>query len=383
MRITAVDTIVVPNPGRSYVFVLVRTDMGLTGLGEATLMGRERAVRQTVADWGDLLIGEDPLRREYVWQRLFLSDRRRTGSVQMGALAGIDVALWDIAGQAAGLPIHRLLGGPLRERVWCYTHCRAVRPEDAAEAFGPVMEAGWTAAKFMPIEGPEEQAEGFDTREASKRAAHVTAAAREFVGADFELLIETHGRLRPVEFVDLAKRLEGLDPYFLEEPTRPEAVAPLRTIRDQVRVPLATGERLVHRWAMQPIIEGELVDYLQPDVAHAGSISEVWKIGAVADTHLIQLAPHNPQSPVNTMASLHVDFALPNFAIQEVVWPFEPRLRELFDGGPRIEGGYALPPEEAGLGIRLNETKARAWQAEGPADGAAMLKYRDGGPAEI
>ena len=383
MRITAVDTIVVPNPGRSYVFVLVRTDVGLTGLGEATLMGRERAVQQTVADWGDLLIGEDPLRREYVWQRLFLSDRRRTGSVQMGALAGIDVALWDIAGQAAGLPIHRLLGGPLRERVWCYTHCRAVRPEDVAEAFGPVMEAGWTAAKFMPIEGPEEQAEGFDTREASKRAARVTAAAREFVGADFELLIETHGRLRPVEFVDLAKRLEGLDPYFLEEPTRPEAVAPLRTIRDQVRVPLATGERLVHRWAMQPIIEGELVDYLQPDVAHAGGISEVWKIGAVADTHLIQLAPHNPQSPVNTMASLHVDFALPNFAIQEVVWPFEPRLRELFDGGPRIEGGYALPPEEAGLGIRLNETKARAWQAEGPADGPAMLKYRDGGPAEI
>ena len=248
MKISGVDTIVVPQPGRSYVYVLVRTDEGLTGLGEATLMGRERAVRATVKDFAELVIGEDPLRREYLWQRVFLSDRRRNGAVQMGALAGIDVALWDIAGQALGLPIHRLLGGPVRDRAWLYPHCGPRTPDEVPDAFGPLLEAGWSAAKFMPIAGPDESTVGMDVREATKRAARIVRAARDFVGERFELLIETHGRLRPVELIDLATRIEEYDPYFIEEPTRPEAVASLRLIRDKVRAPLATGERLLHRW---------------------------------------------------------------------------------------------------------------------------------------
>lgn len=383
MKISGVDTIVVPQPGRSYVYVLVRTEEGLTGLGEATLMGRERAVRETVKDFAELVTGEDPLRREYLWQRVFLSDRRRNGAVQMGALAGIDVALWDIAGQALGLPIHRLLGGPVRDRAWLYPHCGPRTPEEVPDAFGPLLEAGWSAAKFMPIAGPHESTVGMDVREATKRAALIVRAARDFVGERFELLIETHGRLRPVEMIDLATRIEEYDPYFIEEPTRPEAVASLRLIRDKVRAPLATGERMLHRWDAQPIVEGGLTDYLQPDIAHAGGISEVLKIAAAADAHLIQVAPHNPQSPVNTMASLHLDFTLHNFAVQEVLWPPAPELEGLFEGGPVIEAGYADPPEAPGLGIRLDEKRAKEREAAGPAAPPDLLTYHDGAPAEL
>ncbi len=382
MKIRGVETIEVPNPGRSYVYVLVRTDEGLTGLGEATLMGRERSVRAAVEDFAELVVGEDPLRREYLWHRVFLSDRRRSGAVQMGALAGIDVALWDIAGQAAGLPIHRLLGGPVRERVWCYRHCDARTPEEVPDQFGPVIEDGWTAAKWMPIARRDEAGAGVDVREALREAARVVEAARDFAGDDFELLIETHGRLRPAEVIELARRVEAFDPYFIEEPTRPEAVEALRGIRARTRTPLATGERALHRWDMQPIIEGELVDYVQPDIAHAGGLTEVWKIGAQADAHLIQLAPHNPQSPVNTMASLHLDFALHNFAIQEVMWPPPGWLTDLFEGGPQIADGYAAPPEAPGLGISLNEEEARSRAAAGPAAPPPLLRYRDGAPAE-
>ena len=142
MRITAVDSVIVPQAGRSYVYVLVRTDAGLTGLGEATLMGRERSVREALRDFAELVIGEDPLRREYLWHRVFLSDRRRSGAVQMGALAGIDVALWDIAGQAMGLPIHRLLGGPVRDRVALYTHCQVHSPEEVPGRLRPAARCG-------------------------------------------------------------------------------------------------------------------------------------------------------------------------------------------------------------------------------------------------
>ena len=383
MRITAVDSVIVPQAGRSYVYVLVRTDAGLTGLGEATLMGRERSVREALRDFAELVIGEDPLRREYLWHRVFLSDRRRSGAVQMGALAGIDVALWDIAGQAMGLPIHRLLGGPVRDRVALYTHCQAHSPEEVPDAFGPLLDAGWSAAKFLPLMSPDEQERGMDVPAATRRSQRIVQAAREFVGEEFDLLIETHGRLRPDEFIDLARRLEPFDPFFLEEPTRPEAVAPLRRIRRTVKVPLATGERLLHRWDAQPVIDEELVDYLQPDIAHAGGLTEVWKMGVAADAHLIKLAPHNPQSPVNTMASLHLDFALHNAAIQEVAWPFAPEVEALFDGDLTIEHGHALPPTAPGLGMVLDEAAARALEAAGPAAPPALLRYTDGAPAEL
>ena len=362
MRITAVDSVIVPQAGRSYVYVLVRTDAGLTGLGEATLMGRERSVREALRDFAELVIGEDPLRREYLWHRVFLSDRRRSGAVQMGALAGIDVALWDIAGQALGLPIHRLLGGPVRDRVALYSHCQVHSAEEVPDAFGPLLDAGWTAAKFLPLMASDEQERGMDVPAALRRAQRIVGAAREFVGEEFHLLIETHGRLRPDEFIDLARRLEPFDPYFLEEPTRPEAVAPLRRIRRTVNVPLATGERLLHRWDAQPVIDEELVDYLQPDIAHAGGLTEVWKMGVAADAHLIKLAPHNPQSPVNTMASLHLDFALHNAAIQEVLWPPAPEVEALFESDLTIADGHALPPAKPGWASCWTRPRRGRWR---------------------
>ena len=375
MKITAVDTIVYPNPGRPFVWVLVRTDSGITGLGEATLMARDRSVEATVGHLADVIVGEDPLRREHVWNRLFMGDRRRGGAVLGSAMGAIDVALWDIQGQALGVPIHALLGGRVRDRVWFYNHARPKSPESVGDAFGPLIEAGWTAAKFMPlpIEADDQGRLRMDVAASIRKGAEIVAAARDFVGPEFELLIETHGRLRPVEAIEMARRVEPYDPMFIEEPTRPEAMATFRLLRDKIRIPIATGERLYHRWAFQPLIEGELVDFLQPDIVHSHGLTEVRKIADYADTHLIKMAPHNPQSPVNTMASLHLDLVMPNFAIQEVIWPFPRFFHELFDGVPEIENGWAEPPTAPGLGITLNEERARQIEYEPSAIDELML----------
>ncbi len=366
MKITAVDTIVYPNPGRAFVWVLVRTDEGLTGLGEATLMGRDRTVVATLSHLADLIVGEDPLRREHLWNRLFMGDRRRGGAVLGSARGAIGVALWDIHGQALGIPLHALLGGRVRDRVWFYNHARPSSPESVPDAFGPLVEGGWTAAKFMPLptESDREGPARMDVADSIRRGTEIVAAARDFVGPNFELLIETHGRLRPVEAIDLARRIEAYEPMFIEEPTRPEAVATLRLLRDKIDTPLATGERLYHRWAFQPLIEEELVDYLQPDTVHSHGLTEVKRIADYAETHLLKMAPHNPQSPVNTMASLHLDLVIPNFAIQEVIWPFPRFFYELFEGIPEIRDGFAEPPAAPGLGIKLNEERARRIEYE-------------------
>ena len=363
MQITAVDVCTYRRPGRSFVWALVRTDAGFTGLGEGTLMGRSQSVRACLEEMGAVIRGMDPLASEDIWWRLYLGDRRRGGAVTASAIGAIDVALWDIRGQALGVPIHRLLGGPVRDRVRLYNHAQLPTPESVPDALEPLLDEGWTAVKFMatPSEpGTESRRERFDPRPAIRRGAAVVAAVREFVGPDFDLLLETHGRLRPVEVVDFAQRVKDFDILFLEEPTRFEAVESFRSLRQRCPVPLATGERLYSRWQFQPLIENEWVDIIQPDIVHAHGITEVKKIADYADAHLISLAPHNPQSPVNTMASLHLDLAAHNFLIQEVIWPFPEQFHEIFDGIPEPRRGFLYPPEKPGLGITLDLERARS-----------------------
>ena len=221
----------------------------------------------------------------------------------------------------------------------------------------------------------DEQQRGMDVPDALRQAERIVRAAREFVGEAFHLLIETHGRLRPDEFIDLARRLEPFDPYFLEEPTRPEAVAPLRRIRRTVRGPAwLRASACCTAGTPRPVIDEELVDYLQPDIAHAGGLTEVWKMGVAADAHLIKLAPHNPQSPVNTVASLHLDFALHNAAIQEVIWPFAPEIEALFESDLTDQRRPRFAADEAGPRHRARRSLRRGrWQAAGPAAPARPL----------
>ena len=362
MQITAVEVCTYRRPSRSFVWALVRTDAGLTGLGEATLMGRSGSVRACLEEMGEVIRGMDPLASEDVWWRLYLGDRRRGGAVTASAIGAIDVALWDIRGQALGVPIYRVLGGPVRDRVRLYNHAHLPTPESVPGALGPLLEEEWTAVKFMatPSEpGREPHRQRFDPRPAVRSGAEIVAAARDFVGPDFDLLLETHGRLRPVDVVDFSERVKDLDILFLEEPTRFEALESFRMLRERCQTPLATGERLYSRWQFQPLIENDWVDIIQPDIVHAHGITEVKKIADYADTHLINLAPHNPQSPVNTMASLHLDLACHNFLIQEIIWPFPDSFHEIFDGIPEPRAGFLYPPEAPGLGITLDLDRAR------------------------
>ena len=384
MRITAVDSVIVPQAGRSYVYVLVRTDAGLTGLGEATLMGRERSVREALRDFAELVIGEDPLRREYLWHRVFLSDRRRSGAVQMGALAGIDVALWDIAGQALGLPIHRLLGGPVRDRMALYSHCHADAPEEVPERLRSAAGCGVDRRQVSAADACRRAAArygraGRHTPGGAHRAGRARVRGRGVSPAHRDARTAAAGRVHRPGAAPGAVRSLLPGRAHATGSRRPAAAHPA----DRARVPLATGERLLHRWDAQPVIDEELVDFLQPDIAHAGGLTEVWKMGVAADAHLIKLAPHNPQSPVNTMASLHLDFALHNAAIQEVIWPFAPEVEALFECDLTIKDGHALPPTSPGLGIVLDESAARTLEAAGPAAPPDLLRYADGAPAEL
>ena len=196
--------------------------------------------------------------------------------------------------KALGVPIHTLLGGPLQDAVRMYNHAIMPKPAAVADALGPLLEEGWTAAKFIatpsdPTGVPNR--ERFDPRAAVRRGAAVMAAARDFVGPEFDLLLETHGRLHPADAIDFARRVAPYGILLLEEPTRFEAVDMFRLLREKCPVPLATGERQYPRWDFQPLIEGNLVDIIQPDIVHAHGITEVKKIAVYADSHLIRLAP--------------------------------------------------------------------------------------------
>ncbi len=362
MRITAVESFQYRLPSRSFLWVLVHTDEGLTGLGEATLMGRGKSVAATLAEMSEVVVGMDPMASENIWWRLYLGDRRRGGPTTGSAIGAIDVALWDIRGQALGVPIHVLLGGPLRDSVRLYNHARLADPSAVPDALGPLLRDGWTAVKFIAVPSDPtaiSHREKLNPRDSVRRGAAIVEAARDFVGPDFDLLLETHGRLHPADAIDFARRVAPYDILLLEEPTRFEAIDTFRLLREKCPVPLATGERQYSRWDFQPLIEGNLVDIIQPDIVHAHGITEVKKIAEYADTHLIRLAPHNPQSPVNTMASLHLDLSCQNFLIQEIIWPFPADFYEIFDGLPEQCDGFLGPPSTPGLGIRLNRERAR------------------------
>jgi L-alanine-DL-glutamate epimerase-like enolase superfamily enzyme len=361
MKITEIETLPVSVGGGydyAVIVVLVRTDEGLTGIGEASLAGQARGVLGILDHFGELLVGQDPARIEHWWSELVRGTFWSAGQVTMSAVAGIDIALWDLKGKRLGVPVYELLGGPTRERVRVYRHLAGNNAQELVEDAHRWRERGFTALRFGPLAALDAPSLGhWDPQASIVQTIAATQALRDALGDDVDLLLDAHTMFSPAEAAYLGCALEPFRLYFYEDPIRPLNPHSLRLVRDKVNLPIATGEQLAHKWEFQPLLENELVDYLRIDLVHAGGITEAKKILAAAELHGQRSALHHASSPVNGAACLHVDLAVPNFGIQE--WMELEPLYELFPNASRAHAGYVSPPTGPGLGLDLDETEAR------------------------
>lgn len=351
-QITGVRTVAVGAGWRNYVFVLIDTNMGLTGIGEASLGGQTNAVTGAVRDLESLLLGSDPFRIEHIWQQAFRHAFWRGGVTLLSALAGIEVALWDIKGKALGVPIHTMLGGLARTRVRAYANGpRGDTPEELARSATELVERGYSALKFAPFNATPILAGEPIINDAMAKVA----AVREAVGPTVDLMIDAHGRLSP----SVARRAaEALEPYgvmFLEEPCLPEHTPTISRTARKSPVPIALGERHYTRWGVADVLASRAISVLQPDIVQSGGLAEARKMAALAEMHFVSVAPHNPWSWVNTVASLHLDAVIPNFLIQEVITEPEPWKDAIVRNPPVMDAdGYFPVPMQPGLGIELD-----------------------------
>ncbi len=382
LKVTDLKTFVVNRGGvnaPNYVFVKIYTNQGITGLGEGSVTSKELTVAAAIEEHKRYLVGQDPTDIEMHWQAMYRWPRWRGGPILNSAISAVEIALWDILGQAVGQPVWRLLGGKARERVQMYVHASGNSPQQYAENWQKAKEEGWTGAKaaFITTDG-----DVIDPVKSVREGIANLRAVREAVGPDFRICIDLHGKTTPTMAVDFCERAAEFRPHFVEEATQIEDLEELAHLRRSTRIPLATGERLFTKYGFAAICERRLVDYVQPDVVHCGGIAEMKKIATLAEAHRIELAPHNPQSDVSTLASLHVGFSTPNFGIQEITHRGKEQywLDLFYGGGIAYEKGYALPPERVGLGIDLDE-KVAAKQPYQPHT-RQKLRFPDGAIAD-
>ena len=344
-----------------WLLVRLETGDGHVGWGEASLEGHAEAVEGAIDGYTDLLIGQDASRIEHLWQAMTRTGFYRGGPVFGSAVSGIDHALWDIKGKALGVPVHELLGGPVRDKVRVYGWIGGDDPSDVAAAIESQLATGLTAVKMNASGATEHLGSLAETTAILDRAR----AAREALGADGDFAIDFHGRISPGYARRLLPLLEEFHPLFVEEPVVPE----LNTAWDQLvastSIPIATGERLYSRWDMLPVLAAG-VSVVQPDLAHAGGISETRRIAVLAETYGAAIAPHCPLGPLALAAALQVDFASSNFLIQEqsLGIHYNAGSAELTDYLVdtevfRFSDGYIHRPTGPGLGVQIDENAVR------------------------
>ncbi|MFI0410073.1 galactonate dehydratase [Actinomadura sp. 3N508] len=380
MKIARVETFPVPP---RWLFCRIETDDGLAGWGEPVVEGRAEVVRAAVGVLAEYLIGRDPLRIEDHWQVLAKGGFYRGGPVLSSALAGLDQALWDIAGKARDVPVHALLGGPVRDRARMYAWVGGDEPAALVDGIAARVGQGFTAVK-MNASGRMPPLAG---RAAMTAVVDRVAAAREALGPDRDVAIDFHGRLTPADSRRLLPLLDELHPLFAEEPVLPDSPHLLRDVVTASGVPIATGERLYSRWDFRPVLEAG-VAVVQPDVSHAGGISETRRIAALAEVWGAHVAPHCPLGPLALAASLQVAFATPNFLIQEhsigihyntgadlLDYVLDPAVFE-------FTAGHAAPPSAPGLGVQIDEAAVRRAARTGHTWRNPIWRHDDGTFAE-
>lgn len=370
MKIVAVETLVCNARMRNWVFVKVTTDEpGLIGWGEATLEWHTEAVVGAIRDLSDLLVGEDPRRVEHLWQSMHRQHFWHGNGVVRGtAISGVDIALWDILGKSLGVPCHELWGGRVRDHIRTYCHLGGGHMEEFyetpvseygrfAELALAAVEDGFTAMKTMAVP-PTGPLEGLTQ---VRHAAGCVAAMREAVGVDVDLMVDCHARPSPAMGLRFASALDEYGLYFLEEPCWPESVDGLARINAATVTPIATGERLIGQHAFRPLFEAAAMDVCQLDITHVGGLSEARRVAAMAEAYRVSLAPHNPQGPVSTAASLEFGFSQPSYVICEAVHADVPWRNDVVTSAHELErdGRLVRPHRQPGLGVEPHEEEIR------------------------
>ncbi len=353
LKITQVNTYFVrPRWG----FVEILTDEGFTGWGEAVLEGHAAAVLACVQEMKDYLIGQDPSRIEDIWSTIYRAGFYRGGGVLMSAISGIDQALWDIKGKVFGAPVYQLMGGACRDKVKVYSWIGGDRPADVGAAAKEKMDEGFTAIKMNATE----ELQMIDSYDKIDAVLERVAAIRESCGKYFGIAIDFHGRVHKPMAKVLAKKLEQFDPMFIEEPVLCENMEVFKEIAAACNIPIATGERLFTKYDFKRLLECGGVDIIQPDLSHAGGITEVKKIAGMAEAYDVALAPHCPLGPIALAACLNIDATSYNAVIQEQSIGIHYNVgKSVLDYVKNQEDfafvdGYAFLPKKPGLGVDVN-----------------------------
>ncbi len=334
--------------------IKITTDTGLDGWGETTLEGKPESVEGAVRELADYLVGKDPLRIEHHWQHMYRSAFFRGGAILMTAISGIDQALWDIAGKHYGVPVYKLLGGAVRDRIRVYAHwgIGSLTEENQAaarERLDMLRKSGYTAFKT----GPGGKWRGHEPPAVIDEFVECAYLMREWVGPEAELAFDFHGKMTPALAIEICREIRDMRPMFVEEPVPQENVDALKLVSDHVTFPIATGERLLSRWEFRQVFEKQAAAYIQPDGSHAGGITELRKIANMAEVYYIHVLPHCAIGPVAFTSCMHVDAVIPNFLAQEQVdWALGGGI--LKENWQVVDGHIELP-DKPGLGIEIDE----------------------------
>ncbi len=356
MKITKLTTIPVQ---RRAMILKMETDEGIVGFGEPMNYEHWRIVAQAVEDIGEYLVGQDPFQIERHWQAIYRSSYSRAMPSIVSALSGIEMAMWDVMGKTLGLPVWKLLGGSVRDRIRVYTGIGGgPEPQEVAESALKAVEAGYTAVKMGGSPHPVRYVENPAT---VKRLVSRVQAVREAVGDEVDIAVDLHRRFSPTMAIVMVKELEQFGLLFAEEPCHPENDEAVLTIARSTSVPIATGERHMTRWGFRQLVEREMCSILQPDIRHCGGMLELKKIANMAETHYMAVAPHNAAGPIGVAASIHVMATVPNFAICE---GGAQRGEGLFNEPLVLNDGYMELPQGPGLGVDMEDAAIEAIRDE-------------------
>lgn len=362
MKITDIKTFLVGTTpvsrnqpgGRNWCFVKVETDQGIHGIGEAYSVGPDEATVKVIEDFKSWLVGQDPRNIEYLWAMMYNFTRFPGGSVVNAAISGIEHALWDIAGKAAGLPVYMLLGGKAREKIRVYQSAGGREPSEVAEHAKRLVEKyGYTAIKMAPHTAGDTR---MPYNQVTRIAGQRVRAVREALGPDVDIGVDIHARFFEVHrAIRLAKEIEPYNPMWLEEPIRPENTDAMRKLAEHVDIPLASGECNYTKFEFREILAAQCLDIIQPDVCVCGGLMEMKKIAAMAEAHYVVVAPHNPMGPVATAVNVHFAASTPNFKILEYNPDDTSPRKDVLLEPLMVKDGYIPVPNKPGLGIELNE----------------------------
>lgn len=358
MKITGIKTFVAQFGNRPRALLKVETDEGVYGWGEAYSTGPDLSVEPIANYIFEMIKGDDPRRIEYIMMKLHQQFRFPPGGVGLSAISAVDHALWDISGKAAGLPVYMLLGGAVRDRIRVYHGIGGRSGRELSDRAQQLhQEWGFTVFKTGPyLLNPDADRWG----RVCNAAADYFADIRKHTPEDWEFAFDPHAKiLEPIRALQLANALAPYDPYFYEEPLRPEHIPAWSKLRAQMQVPLATGESLYTRFEFLNLIAAQGADIIQPDICICGGLLEMRKIAAIAEAHYVTIAPHNPMGPLATAVNVHFAAATPNFKILEYILPTNSEWSNWIDEPYLPKDGYLELRDRPGLGVEVNEDAIR------------------------